>query len=118
MPAEYLPLFAFALVALAFPIGTLLIGRFLRPSIPNEVKGEAYECGVPAESTARGRFSVQFFVIGILFVIFDAETVLLFPWAIRSQQLGWFAVVEALIFLAILTVGYVWAYKKGAFEWN
>lgn len=118
MPEPYLPLFVFFVAALALPVVTLAVIRFLRPSNPDPVKAEPYECGIPPESNARGRYTVQFFVIAILFVIFDAEAVLLFPWAVRYHLLGWFGAVEALVFLAILIVGYVWAYQKGAFEWN
>lgn len=118
MPESYLPLALFAVVALMFPLGALVVARLLRPSQPGTVKGEAYECGVPAESTARGRVSVQFFVVALLFVVFDAEAVVLFPWAVRYRALGWFGVAEAMVFLGMLLVGYVWAYKKGAFEWN
>jgi NADH-quinone oxidoreductase subunit A len=118
MPSDYLPLFVFGLMALALPLVTLGVLRFLRPSRPNPAKAEAYECGIPAESNARARYSVQFAVVAIVFVLFDAEAVMLFPWAVRYRSLGWFGVMEALFFLAVLAVGYVWARQKGAFEWN
>ena len=68
-------------------------------------------------SDSRGRYTVRFYIIAILFVIFDVETIFLFPWAVRYRQLAWFGVAEVAVFLAILVVGYVWAYKKGALEW-
>ena len=117
MPSGYLPIFLYAIVALAFPIVLLMAAKLVRPSVPLSTKLEAYECGIRAASDSRGRYSVRFYIIAILFVIFDVETIFLFPWAVRYRQLGWFGVAEVAVFLAILVVGYVWAYKKGAFEW-
>ena len=77
----------------------------------------AYECGIRAASDSRGRYTVRFYIIAILFVIFDVETIFLFPWAVYYKQLGWFGVAEVSVFLLILIVGYVWAWKKGALEW-
>ena len=91
--------------------------KLLRPAAPSVAKLEAYECGILAASDSRGRYTVRFYIIAILFVIFDVETVFLFPWAVRYVSLGWFGVAEVAVFLAILVVGYVWAYKKGALEW-
>lgn len=117
MPEGYLLIFVFLLAALAFPVVLLFAARLIRPQIPNKTKLEAYECGIEAASNARGRYTVRFYIIAILFVIFDVETVFLFPWAVRYKQLGWFGVAEVSVFLAILVVGYVWAYKKRALEW-
>jgi len=117
MPQGYIPIFLFLVVSVLFPVATLLAIKIIRPSKPSKVKAEAYECGVPAESTARGRYTVRFYIVAILFVIFDVETIFLYPWAVRYRQLGWFGVAEAGVFLAILVLGYVWAYKRGALEW-
>ncbi|MBZ2177673.1 MAG: NADH-quinone oxidoreductase subunit A [Acidobacteriota bacterium] len=117
MMEGYLPLFVFLGLSIAFPIAALFVGKALRPSVFAPAKLESYECGIQAEGGARGRYSVRFYLVAILFVIFDVETVFLFPWAVRYHQLGWFGVAEALAFLAILVVGYLWAYKKGALEW-
>jgi NADH-quinone oxidoreductase subunit A len=113
----YLPLFVFLALSIAFPVAALLVGKVLRPSVAAPAKLETYECGIESVGGARGRYSVRFYLVAILFVIFDVETVFLFPWAVRYKQLGWFGVAEALVFLGILVVGYVWAYKKGALEW-
>lgn len=118
MPAGYVPILAFCLLALLFPLGALAAAKLLRPSAPSRVKQEAYECGIEAVSTSRGRYTVAFYIVAILFVIFDVETVFLFPWAVRYRQLGWFGVCEAVVFLAFLAVGYIWAYQKGALEWT
>ena len=117
MPSGYIPILIFLVVAIAFPVVTILVAKLIRPSAPFATKLEAYECGIKAASDSRGRYTVRFYIIAILFVIFDVETIFLFPWAVRYRKLGWFGVWEVAVFLAILVVGYIWAYKKGALEW-
>jgi len=117
MPGGYLPIFAFLALAIVFPVATILAAKLVRPSMPFLQKLEAYECGIKAASDSRGRYTVRFYIIAILFVIFDVETIFLFPWAVRYRALGWFGVAEVAVFLAILIVGYIWAYRKGALEW-
>ncbi len=117
MPAGYLPIFLFLIVAILFPVATIVVARLIRPSAPSLIKLEAYECGIKAASSSRGRYTVGFYIVAILFVIFDVEAVFLFPWAVTYRQLGWFGVAEAAVFLGFLLVGYIWAYKKGALEW-
>lgn len=117
MPSGYLPIFIFIAIAVLFPTVTIVVARLIRPSAPSLIKLEAYECGIKAASDSRGRYTVRFYIIAILFVIFDVETIFLFPWAVRYKTLGWFGVSEMMVFLAILVVGYVWAYKKGALDW-
>ena len=117
MPAGYIPIFIFLVLALLFPIVAILVAKLVRPATPFLTKLEAYECGIKAESASRGRYTVRFYIIAILFVIFDVETIFLFPWAVRYKQLGWFGVCEVGVFLVFLLVGYIWAYKKGALEW-
>ncbi|MBV8820144.1 MAG: NADH-quinone oxidoreductase subunit A [Acidobacteriaceae bacterium] len=117
MPEYYLLILGYAVLATLLPLVALGVGRLLRPSKPNPVKLEPYECGIPPESNARGRYSVKFYIVAMLFVIFDVETVFLFPWAVRYKQLGWFGVAEAGVFLAFLVVGYIWIVRKRALEW-
>ena len=117
MPEGYLPLLLFLIIAIVFVLSLLLIAWIIRPSKPFATKLEAYECGIKAASDSRGRYAVRFYIVAILFVIFDVETVFLFPWAVRYKTLGWFGVAEVGVFLGILIVGYIWAYKKGALEW-
>ncbi len=118
MPAPYIPILVFAILAAAFPAVTLLIFKYIRPDMRAVgAKLKPYECGIPAESDARGRYSVRFYIVAILFVIFDVETVFLFPWAVKFNVLGMYGLVTMLVFLGILLVGYVWLYKKGALEW-
>jgi NADH-quinone oxidoreductase subunit A len=117
MPSGYIPIFIFLGVAILFPVFAIIAAKLVRPSTPNLTKLEAYECGIKAASDSRGRYTVRFYIIAILFVIFDVETIFLFPWAVRYKSFGWFGVAEVAVFLAILIVGYLWAYKKGALEW-
>ncbi len=117
MPQNYVPIFLFvAVVGVLLPL-TLLIAKVVRPSNPNKTKLMPYECGITPFDDARGRYTVRFYIVAILFVVFDVETIFLFPWAVQFKALGLFGLVEMLIFLAILVVGYVWVWKKGALEW-
>jgi len=115
--ASYIPILLFILVATAFPLATLLLARLVRPANYASIKAAAYECGVEAEGEARGRYSVKYYIIAVLFVVFDVEVIFLFPWAVRFNALGLFGFVEMLLFIAILILGYFYAWKKGALEW-
>jgi len=118
MPAAYILVLIFAVLAAAFPVAMLVLFKYIRPeSRAVGAKLEPYECGVPAETDARGRYSVRFYIVAMLFVIFDVETIFLFPWAIQYKVLGLFGLVSMFVFLGILIVGYVWLYKKGALDW-
>jgi NADH-quinone oxidoreductase subunit A len=115
---QYIPILVFTLVALAFPIVTLLIAKLLRAGRFDPVKAEPYECGVPATSLAHDtRFSIRYYLIAVLFVVFDVETVFLFPWAVMYRKLALFGFIEMLVFLAILVVGYIYAWRRGALQW-
>ena len=114
----YLPIALCFLVAVIFAAAPMLVGRILRPEpVPTEGKLAAYECGVEPTRDARQRFSVRFYIVAMLFLIFDVETVFMFPWAIRYKQLALFGFLEMLIFLAILIFGYFYAWKRRALEW-
>ena len=116
--AEYVPILLFTLVAVAFPIVTLLFAGLIRAGKYEKVKAEPYECGVPVTTTAHDtRFSIRYYLIAVLFVVFDVETVFLFPWAVMYRKLALFGFVEMLIFLGILVVGYVYAWRRGALQW-
>jgi NADH-quinone oxidoreductase subunit A len=132
MPREYIPVFIFAALAAAFPAVTILLFKLIRPTSTSfGAKLKPYECGIPAESDARARYSVRFYIVAILFVIFDVETIFLFPWAInfahshRAAGLAtgpdYLAPLSLLIsmftFLGILVLGYVWLYRKRALDW-
>ena len=114
---EYVPVFIFLLVAAAFPAVTLVLAWAVRPSADNATKTEAYECGVPPSGEARSRYPIRFYIIAVLFVVFDVETIFLFPWAVKYRALGLIGFVSMLVFLGILLLGYVYAWKKRALEW-
>src|SRR6201996_6935846 len=117
MPQIYVPIFLFvALVGLMLPV-TLLAAKLVRPDNPGKSKLMPYECGIDPLDNARGRYTVRFYIVAILFVVFDVETVFLFPWAVQFKLLGLFGLMEMMIFLGILIVGYIWIWKKGAVEW-
>jgi NADH-quinone oxidoreductase subunit A len=115
--AGYIPIFLFMALAFAFPVVTLLVAGLIRPRRSGGAKLLPYECGVDPDSDARQRYAIRYYVVAILFVIFDVETIFLFPWAIIYRQLALFGLVEMLIFLGILIVGYIWIIKKGALDW-
>lgn len=114
---EYAPVLIFLLVAAVFPVVTLAIAAIVRASTHNKVKEEAYECGIPPSGEARARYSVRFYIIAVLFVVFDVETIFLFPWAVKYRMLGLLGFVTMFVFLGILLIGYAYAWKKGALEW-
>src|SRR5499427_3129321 len=117
MPQNYVPIFIFiVIIGTLLPI-TLLAAKLVRPNNPNKEKLMPYECGIDPVDNARGRYTVRFYIIAILFVVFDVETIFLFPWAVKFKAFGLFGLIEMLVFLAILIVGYVWVWKKGALEW-
>jgi len=117
MPQNYVPIFIFiAFIAILIPV-TLLAAKLVRPDNPHKTKLMPYECGIDPVDSARGRYTVRFYIVAILFVVFDVETIFLFPWAVKFKAFGLFGLIEMFIFLAILVVGYIWIWKKGALEW-
>jgi NADH-quinone oxidoreductase subunit A len=117
MPQNYVPIFIFiAFVGVLLPV-TLLAAKLVRPDNPSKTKLMPYECGIDPIDSSRGRYTVRYYIIAILFVVFDVETIFLFPWAVKFKAFGVFGFAEMLIFLAILIVGYIWVWKKGALEW-
>src|SRR2546430_12286035 len=114
----YVPIFLFMGFAFLFPVVTLLVAKLIRPQSGGAGKLAPYECGVDPDSDARQRYAIRYYVVAILFVIFDVETVFLFPWAIiyrttlKASGLMLFGFMEMLVFLGILIVGYVWIIKK------
>lgn len=114
----YIPVFLFILVALGFAIFTLMVASLVHPSRFNRVKLQPYECGIEPLTDARDRYSVRYYLVAMLFVIFDVETVFMFPWAVVMDQLALFGLIEMLVFLFILVVGYAYAWRKGALDWT
>lgn len=116
--ADYAPILIFGLLAAALPLVTIFIARAVQSHRPNAAKLEPYESGIAPTSVAFDtRFSVRYFLIAVLFVVFDVETIFLFPWAVLFHRLGWFGLVEMVIFLVILVVGYVYVWRRGALDW-
>lgn len=115
---EYLPvllLFGFVLVN---AVGMLVLSHLVSPQRPTPVKATPYESGMPPLGSTRDRFSVKFYLVAMLFIVFDIETVFMIPWGVAFRQLGLFGLVEMVVFIAILLVGYVYAWKRGALEWD
>ena len=118
LPLNYWPIIIYIAVAIAFGVFTISVGYLLRPSRPDPSKLSPYECGCPPVGDAREKFSVRFYIIAMLFVLFDLEAVFMYPWAITFDSLGMRGFVEMLLFIFILLVGYLYAWKKGALEWD
>ncbi len=118
VPLNYLPVLFFLVVAAAFGVGSILAGYLVRPSHPYKAKLMPYESGAPVFHDARTKIPMRYYIIAMLFVIFDIEAVFIIPWAVIFNQLGLFGLVEMLVFIAILLVGYFYAWKKGALEWD
>ena len=116
---EYLPIVILAVLSLAFGVLSLLVSSLVRPNRPTPAKLAPYECGIEPERLPTGeRFSVKFYVVAMLFIIFDIETIFLFPWAVTFRQLGLFGLVEMTIFIALVFVAYVYVWKRGGLDWD
>ena len=119
---EYLPILLFLGVALvlscAFVFLPMAVGRLTGAHQPSEAKLSEYECGFPAFEDSRSQFDVRFYLVAILFIIFDLEAAFLFPWAVTVFDLGWTAWISMMIFIGELALGLVYAWKKGALEWE
>ncbi|HKN18347.1 MAG TPA: NADH-quinone oxidoreductase subunit A [Dissulfurispiraceae bacterium] len=118
VPTSYFPILVFMIIAFLFGVVVLLIGQLFRLRRPYPEKLMAYESGNPPFGEARQRFNVRFYIIAMLFVIFDVEAVFLYPWALVYDKIGIYALIEMMLFIAVLVVGYVYAWKKEAFEWD
>jgi NADH-quinone oxidoreductase subunit A len=106
---------ALALVLAGLP---QIVGWMLGVQRPNKTKLNPYECGITPTGSARVRFSIKFYLVAMLFILFDIEAVFLYPWAVTHRWLGWFGMMEMGVFVAILLVGYVYIWKRGAFKWE
>jgi NADH-quinone oxidoreductase subunit A len=115
---EYLPVLILAVLGLLFAVLSLAVSSFLRPNRPTPAKLAPYECGIEPERLPKGeRFSVSFYVVAMLFIIFDVETIFLFPWAVGFRQLGLFGLAEMAIFIGLVFVAYVYVWKRGGLDW-
>ncbi len=116
--AEYLPTLLFLIVAAGIGVALILIGNLLGPKRPSVEKLSAYECGFTAFEDARMQFDVRYYLVAILFIVFDLEIAFVFPWALVFRELGVFGLVEMGVFLSLLVIGFIYVWKKGALEWE
>jgi NADH-quinone oxidoreductase subunit A len=117
-PTEYLPILIFMLVATAFGLGALIVGTIFRPYRPYAEKLAPYESGIEPVGEPRSRFNVHFYIVAMLFLVFDVEVIFLYPWAVVFEKIGLYAYIEMIIFIVMLVVGYIYAWKKDAFTWD
>ena len=118
MIENYLPILVFLLVGLLFGIGPILAGFLLGTRRPDSEKTSPYECGFEAFEDARMKFDVRYYLVAILFIIFDLEIAFLFPWAVVLDQIGLFGMLAMAVFLTILVIGFIYEWKRGALEWE
>ena len=118
MLAEYFPILLFILVGLAVGVAPMVLGRLVGPHRPDPEKLSPYECGFEAFEDARMKFDVRYYLVAILFILFDLEIAFLFPWAVALKDIGLAGFLSMMLFLAILVVGFVYEWMKGALEWE
>ena len=116
--AEYLPTLLFLIVAAGIGVALIVVGNVLGPKSPTAEKLSPYECGFPAFEDSRMRFDVRYYLIAILFIVFDLEIAFVFPWALVFRELGVFGLIEMGVFLGLLVIGFAYVWKKGALEWE
>ena len=107
----------FLIVGLIIPVGAIAAAWILGPKKPNPIKQETYECGIETVGDSWVQFKAQYYIFALVFLVFDVETVFLFPWAVKLAQLGLFAVLEGIVFILILIAGLVYTWRKGMLEW-
>lgn len=115
---NYVIVAIFITLGILLPVVALTVGKLLRPASPNEAKQTTYESGNLPTGESHIRFNIRYYLFALMFVIFDVETVFLYPWAVAYESLGLFALVEMLIFIALLLVGLIYAWKKKVLQWN
>jgi NADH-quinone oxidoreductase subunit A len=118
MLQSYVPILIFIAVSLVMGLAILVVGRVLGPHRPDREKNSPYECGFEAFEDARMKFDVRYYLVAILFIIFDLEIAFLFPWAVALKEIGMAGFVAMMLFLGILVVGFIYEWKKGALEWE
>jgi NADH-quinone oxidoreductase subunit A len=114
---NYLIVTVFLLLGILLPVVALFLGKLLRPNVPTKGKQVTYESGIEPFHQANVRFHARYYIFGLLFVIFDVETVFLYPWAVAYEKLGLFALIEMLIFVVMLLIGLIYAWKKKVLKW-
>jgi NADH-quinone oxidoreductase subunit A len=117
IPYEYLPILVIMIISVMFSVVVILVGSIFRLARPYKEKLLIYESGNPPVGETRERFSIKFYIIAMLFVVFDVEAVFLYPWALVFDSIGLYALIEMMLFIVMLLIGYVYAWKKEAFDW-
>ena len=115
---QYLPVLIFLIIAIGLSCVIILIPFIINKMRPDDAKNSQYECGFEGEGPIRGEFKVQFYLVAILFIIFDLEVAFLFPWAVALREIGVVGFWSMIAFLAILTIGFIYEWKRGALEWR
>lgn len=115
---QYLPILLFIVVGIGVGVAPMVLGSILGPRNPDPEKNSPYECGFEAFEDARMKFDVRYYLVAILFILFDLETAFLFPWAVALKELGLFGYLIGLEFVGVLTIGFVYMWKKGALDWE
>lgn len=118
MATDYLPLLILFIIAAAFAAIAIILPSVLGPKNPNRMKQEPIESGMIPFADARRRFPVQYYMVAVLFILFDIEVIFLYPWAVQLNKLKLFGLIEMAVFLLILLIGYYYVWRKGAFEWE
>ncbi len=116
--ANYVPILVIMIIGIGLGITLTLISRYVGPHRPTSAKLSPYECGIIPTQSARQRFPVKFYLMGMLFIVFDIEAIFLYPWAVQLRALGGFGLVEMFSFVAVLLVGLLYIYRKGALDWE
>ena len=118
MLENYFPILLFIVIGLAVGVVPMALGWLFGPNRPDSEKLSPYECGFEAFEDARMKFDVRYYLVAILFILFDLEIAFLFPWAVVLNEIGWFGFVAMMVFLGILVVGFIYEWMKGALEWD
>ncbi len=117
-PVDFLPIVLSFIVAIGFVAGTLFVTHILGPKRKSKIKNDTFECGIEVQGNARIPFSIKYFLVAILFVLFDVEVIFMYPWAVNFKHLGLIGLIEMLTFVAFLLVGFYYIIKKGALKWE
>jgi NADH-quinone oxidoreductase subunit A len=115
---DYIPVLLMFLVALGFVVTTMIATHWLGPKRKTKIKLDTFECGIESKGNARLPFSIKYFLVAILFVLFDVEVIFMYPWAVNFKELGWFGIIEMFTFIALLLVGFYYILAKKALKWE
>ena len=114
----FLPILIMIALGVGFAAGNVVLSQFIGPSKPSPEKSAQYECGMPPVGDARERQSIKFYLVAMIFLLFDIEVAFLYPWAMALRDLGWNGFVQVLLFMALLLAGYIYVWRKGALDWG